>query len=223
MKPSKGFTAHGKPALTVLARLDVPTGRKGLGGPLPQNVGQSEGKECSVEANREPTFGETPPAAPTGQRDRFRPPQLTLSEFATEGRTGLPMLGFDHLRVPARLADPSAACADRTLRTCARFPAVGEIGSDQLRCRTSPSRSQPKPTLTNGTCGAWTPHRAGRARGPILSTIGLPPLTGGAGAAAVEPSRSSIKWGPRRERPSGVPKPREGNRNTWDGKQSVRA
>jgi hypothetical protein len=175
-----------------------------------------------VEAYREPAFGVAHPAARTGQRDRFRPSELTLVELGAEGRTGLPILGLDHLRVPARLADPSAASADRTLQTRARFPAVGELDSDQLRCRPSAAPSKAEPMLTKGTCVIWTPHRAGRARELIHSSIRFPPMTGGAGAAAVEPSRSSIQWRPRRRRP-GVPHSIQAKGSRGDGNKSVRA
>jgi len=103
-----------------------------------------------VEACREPAFGVTRPAAPTEQRDRFRPPELTLDELAAEGRTGLPILGFDRLRVSARRAD-LAASADRTLRTRARFPAVSQLGAAHVRCPARASGSKAEPTVTKRT------------------------------------------------------------------------
>jgi hypothetical protein len=54
-----------------------------------------------VEAYREPAFGVGRAAVPTEQRDRFRPPELTLGSSLPKGELGSQFWAFDHLRVSA--------------------------------------------------------------------------------------------------------------------------
>lgn len=138
-KPSNGYAAPSKPVL-VYQRDSMAQRRRNFFARLPQNVGESEGQQRSSGACREPAFGAIRPAASTGQRDRLRPPKTTRDEVATEGRTGLPILGIGLSRVPARRADGSAPRADRTLQAHARLPALDCLDG-QRQC--SNGRTEP--------------------------------------------------------------------------------
>lgn len=140
-KPSNGFAAPSRPVLGY-QRDSMAQRRRNFFARLPQNVGQSEGQQRSSGACREPAFGEVPSAASTGQRDRFRPPKTTRDELATEGRTGLPILGIALSRVPARRADGSAPRADRTLQAHARLPALDCLDAAEPHCCFSASPKQ---------------------------------------------------------------------------------
>ena len=140
-EPRTGYAADGEPTLAVLAQLGSPDGC----GRALSRCRRTWGRARTRSAARKLTasnFGAARPGVPTGQRDRFRPPDCRWDGLATEGRTGLPILGF---RPPMRPCTAGRSLGSRC-RTDATNTCQNSHRAQEWFCSTLvPSTGVPKP------------------------------------------------------------------------------